>query len=303
MDRYEDLIAQAKLAHKQNRFADAIAFYEQAFEDKIIVEDMVDLGFVYLDDKNPFKAVSIFEDLIEVADDYPLNFYGLGLALEEVGRKQDAIKAYEMVVKIDPTFSDVYFNLALIYEDLEDEEKAFAYYEKTLQNNPNHFWGNLNIGSYYEKKDKLDLALTHTLKAYHINQHEKMISYNLGVIYGRLKQYDKALVYYKEELTKPHPFILAYMNIGLIYKDAHHDYQKALYYYLEGISKDKDNATLWYNLGCLYVVMNDENNAYHCFLYATIKDESLFKYMESDEELITFRKTTWFSKLMENRKG
>ncbi|HOH18113.1 MAG TPA: tetratricopeptide repeat protein, partial [Bacilli bacterium] len=157
MSKYDELIAQAKTAYQKHELATAIAFYEEAFQEKIIVEDLVDLGFVYLDDKNPFKAVAILEEATAFAFDYPLGFYGLGMAYEEVGRRDDAIKAYQKVIELDEAFVNAYFNLALIYDDLEDENQAYNYYKKTLLYAPGHFWANLNIGSFYEKHDFLDL--------------------------------------------------------------------------------------------------------------------------------------------------
>lgn len=59
------------------------------------------------------------------------------MAYEEVGRRDDAIKAYQKVIELDEAFVNAYFNLALIYDDLEDENQAYNYYKNfTLCSRP-----------------------------------------------------------------------------------------------------------------------------------------------------------------------
>ena len=124
-----------------------------------------------------------------------------------------------------------------------------------------------------------------------------MVSYNLGVIYGKQKNYEKAKKYYLEEIEKE-GYILAYLNIALLYKDIYRDYESARYYYLRGIEKDKDNAVLWYNLACVYLITNDYENGYSCLLYALMRDPSLKDFMLEDEELAYFIKSSYYEKLL-----
>ena len=303
MSKYEDLVKQARIAHEKMQLEEAISLYEKAFEEMIMVDDLVDLGLVYLDSKNPYKAITVFESVIKVFPTFPYGYYGLGLAYEEIGNHEQAVKSYEKAIERDITFAQAYFNIALIADDNNDTKKAYDYYKKTLLYNPNHFWANLNLGSFYEKNNYIDLALYHSQKAYQINPKEKMVAYNLGVIHGKLKEYEKAINFYLEEMEKPNSYLLAYLNIGLIYKDIYKDFEKAKYYYLLGIKKDKDNSTLWYNLGCLYIWNNDYDNGYNCLLYANIKDPTIKEYMEKDEELSNFRNTQYYDKLLKAIRG
>jgi len=193
--------------------------------------------------------------------------------------------------------------MVIIFEDENDTDKAYDYYKKTLLYAPNHYWANLNLGSIYEKNNKFDLAILHTKKAYEINPNEKMAAYNLGVINGKLKNYQEAINYYLDEMKRKNCFMMAYLNIALIYKEIYHDYDTAKYYYIQGIARDKDNSTLWYNLGCLYVIINDYENGYNCLLYANIKDQSIKEYMAQDEELAEFKKSDLYKKLLKEIKG
>lgn len=294
---YDNLIALAKQSTREKDFAQAISYYERAFQEKVVLQDLIDLGLVFLDNKEPHHALDIFESIVEEIGNSEYGYYGLGLTYEELGKKEEAIKAYQKAVALNHMFYEAYFNMALIYDE-DNDERAYDPYKKTLLYCPNHFWANLNLGSFYERHDYLDLALIHMEKAYQINPNEKMVAYNLGVIYARIKKYPEAIKYYSEEINKENGFVNAYLNLALIYKDVYQDYEKAKEYYLAGIVKDKDNSTLWYNLGCLYVLINDYENGYNCLLYANVKDYKLREFMEKDEELDDFRQTLEYQKLL-----
>lgn len=295
--RYTDLIENARKARAKGNFREAIKYYQEAFTKKIIIKDLVDYGLVHLDNNQPIQAIEVFNEVVEVFPDLPHIYYYLGLAHEIIGKKDEAIKYYHTAVAKDPSFADAYFSLALLADESDNEDLAIHYYKKTLLYNPHHFWANLNLGSFYEKRNQLDLALAHTRQAYRIDPKQKMVSYNLGVIYGKQKKFAEAKKYYLEEIEKD-GYILAYLNIALIYKDIYRDYESARYYYLAGISKDKDNAVLWYNLACVYLLSNDYENCYSCLLYAIMRDPSLKEFMLEDEELTDFIKSPYYEKLM-----
>ncbi|MCK9536223.1 MAG: tetratricopeptide repeat protein [Bacilli bacterium] len=303
MDKYNELIAQAKQAYRQQKMDEAARLYEEAFKEMVIVEDLIDLALIYLDNKMPVKALSAFQAIIDVFPGSPQGYYGLGLAYEQLGKRDLAEEAYLNTIKNDHTFAQAYFNIALLADDDGNEQKAYDYYKKTLIYNSEHFWANLNLGSFYEKNNYLDLALQHTLKAYKINRQEKMVTFNLGVIYGKLGDYESALKYYKEEAKKSNCYLMTHLNIALIYKDVYSDYKISRRYLLEGIARFKDNTALWYNLGCLYALLKDYENAHNCLYYAVIKKPDLQQMINEDEELVDFRKTNYYFNLLKKIKG
>lgn len=296
--KYSDIIQHAKRARAKGDYEKSINLYQEAFKQKIMVEDLVDLGLVHLDHKEPLKAISIFTDVISEFPNLAFVHYGLGIAYEEIGKKDEAIRCYKQAISIDESLADAYFSLALLADEANDEKAAYDHYKKTLLYEPDHYWANLNLGSIYEKDNYLELALEHTLNAYRKNPKEKMVAYNLGVISMKLQRFEDAIKYYQEEIEKDgHP--LSYLNLGLLYKDIYQDLEKARYYYLAGISKYKDNPDLWFNLACVYALKKDYENTYNCLLYAIIRDRKLLPYLMNDEELNTFRETTYFKKLID----
>lgn len=303
MKKYNDIISNAIKKYEEGNIDDAIALYEDAFKDKIIVEDLLNLGLLYFEKQLYGKALDAFDEIIESFPDFARAYYSKGIVYEEMGLFDQAIDAYLMAIKMKPDYVDAYFYLAGIYEDKNEPDIAFKYYKIGLSIDPNHFWLNLNIGSYYERNNNLDLALQHFLKAYEINCNYKMVCYNLGVVYTRLKMYDKALHFYLKELNKENFFKNTYLNIALLYKDCYKNYELSKLYYLKGIENDKDNYILWYNLGCLYALLKDYKNAYECLLFSVSIDFNIFDYLKTDIELEDFRNSDYYNMLQKEFVG
>lgn len=297
MSKYEMLVAKAKQAYQNEELERAAMYYEEAFLEEVHLDDLLHLGAIYIDLKKYNKAIKVFKDIISVQEENFLAYYGLASCYHELGRSDDAINAFLDAIKVKPDYSDAYFGIGLLL-DYKDDDRCEYYYLKTIEYEEDHYWANANLGPFYEKKGKYDLALKYTQKAYEINPNEKFICYNLGVVHAKLKNYEEAIKYYEKEIAKENPYIEAYLNLGLIYKDVYKDYDKAKICYLEGISKDKTFINLWYNLGCLYLIMGDLENGYNCLLYANLKDYKVREYMENDPELEEFRKTSTYEKLL-----
>lgn len=302
MNKYETLVQRARQAYKNEQLENAAKLYEEAFLEKVHLNDLMHLGAIYIDLKKYNKSIQIFKDLISIQDDNFLAYYGLASCYNDLGRSDEAIEAFKEAIRVKPDYSDAYFGIGLLL-DYKDDDECEKYYLKTLEYEPSHYWANANLGPFYERKENYELALFYSKNAYEVDPNGALISFNLGVINSKMKNYDEAIKFYKDELTKENPFIDTYLNLGILYKDIYKDYNEALIYYLEGISKDKDNVNLWYNLGCLYVLMNDYDNAYNCLLYANLKDLKLRDYMEKDLELVEFRKTNKYADLLKTIKG
>ena len=50
------------------------------------------------------------------ASDNATAHYNLGVALQDLGRREQAIQAYQTAVRVDPEFADAHYNLAQLYE-------------------------------------------------------------------------------------------------------------------------------------------------------------------------------------------
>ncbi|MEP7176875.1 MAG: tetratricopeptide repeat protein, partial [Gemmatimonadales bacterium] len=58
---------------------------------------------------------------------HPTAAFNLGTALEDLGRRSDAIAAYQRAIEFDETFADAYFNLARLYEQAGERAAALRH--------------------------------------------------------------------------------------------------------------------------------------------------------------------------------
>lgn len=304
--KYQKLIEQAKTKYMEENYSEAIKYYEEAFEIKMLLKDYLMYGYLLVDLEEYNKAEKMFNDLL-VQFDIPEVYFALANIYEKTKRYFQAIEMYKRVLDDSPDFEQVHFSLAYIYDDLSEERKepkdgefvilAIEHYEKAIELNEENFWSHINLGSIYERYDENEKALEHFLKAYEIDKNREMVCYNLGVIYYKLKDYKTSLRYYEEELKKDTPFISTYYNLGILYKDGFKDYEKAKYYYLKGLEDHSEDYNIWYNLGCIYALQKKYSEAFDCFKYIYYKSKKYLNYITEDKELEEFRLTDYYIKL------
>ena len=73
------------------------------------------------------EAEQVYRDAVSAWGDDPLLLYNLGIVLEDLGRKTDAVFMYERALKQDPRFADCHYNLALLYEALGKPQQAIRH--------------------------------------------------------------------------------------------------------------------------------------------------------------------------------
>ena len=295
--QYRRLVEKAEELYFKGEYNDAEELYIEAFEYDIEVEHYVNYGFLLIEMEKLSEAEEVFTDLISLVR-HPAVLFGLALLKTEFGKPQEALDLYEEIIKLKAQSHEAYKNAADLYDDLGETAKAIEYYLKSVELGGDAFWPYTNIGAIYESMDQNEKALEYFLKAYEIKPNERIISYNLGVAYGKLKRYDEAIKYYLDDLNKVDHHESTYYNLGLAYKDAYQDYEKAKSYYLLGLKENENNYFIWYNLGCVYALMEDYDNASDCFTYLKYKEPSIFASIETDSELVEFRKTEQYQKIM-----
>ena len=68
------------------------------------------------------KAERVYRDAIEACGNDPVLLYNLGVLLDDMDRKPEAVDAYEAALRGDPDLADCHYNLALLYEKLAQAE-------------------------------------------------------------------------------------------------------------------------------------------------------------------------------------
>lgn len=82
------------------------------------------------------EAERAYREGIKAFGDEPLLFYNLGVLLEDLHRKAEAVEAYEAALRLDPSLADGHYNVALLYEALgqpRDAIRHMAQYRRLMK--------------------------------------------------------------------------------------------------------------------------------------------------------------------------
>jgi tetratricopeptide (TPR) repeat protein len=72
-------------------------------------------------------AERAYREGLEACGEDAVLLYNLGIVLEDLERKSDALAVYERAVSADPAFADCHYNLALLYEALGKPQSAIRH--------------------------------------------------------------------------------------------------------------------------------------------------------------------------------
>jgi tetratricopeptide (TPR) repeat protein len=73
------------------------------------------------------EAERVYREGLERCGEDAVMLYNLGVLLEELERKSEALAAYERALGLDPRFADCHYNIALLYEALGKPRDAIRH--------------------------------------------------------------------------------------------------------------------------------------------------------------------------------
>lgn len=105
------------LALEEDDGEGARAAYERALAlDPDHVAARINLGRLLHEARRLADAERVYRNGVTLAGTDPVLLFNLGVLLEDMGRREEAIAAYEAALRADPRFADCHYNLALAYE-------------------------------------------------------------------------------------------------------------------------------------------------------------------------------------------
>jgi tetratricopeptide (TPR) repeat protein len=73
------------------------------------------------------EAEAVYREALAACGEHPVLCYNLGIVLEDLDRKVDAVTMYQRALGRDPVFADCHYNLALLYEALGKAREAIRH--------------------------------------------------------------------------------------------------------------------------------------------------------------------------------
>ncbi len=150
-------------------------------EDQSILVQLINY---YITTGKTEEAISYLDKAIAKEKDNPSFYLAKGIALDKLGRQDDAIKEYELALKVKADYADAYYNIGVIYFNRGVKQLDVAQAVPT----------NEQAKFEAEKKkadDEFAKAVPYLEKAVEYNPKDTYIKDQLKNLYYRLKMMDK----------------------------------------------------------------------------------------------------------------
>ncbi len=124
---------------EQRRFPEAKAEYREAIRlSKNMAKAYVNLGGILADvDKDYSAALQLYGQALTIDPDHRDGHYNMAIALDAVGKTDEAVSHYRSAIRIDPAFPEAHINLGNIFARQGRVHEAVAEYRKALRIDPN----------------------------------------------------------------------------------------------------------------------------------------------------------------------
>ncbi len=194
------------------------------------------------------NGVTLFEQALRVTKDNALAHNNLGLALEEGGRTEEAIRHYREALRIDPAMDNAHGNLGNALIEQGRREEGIREYEQALRINPGSVRAHNNLGNALMAEGKTGEAIRHYREALRIDPDQAAAHSNLGNALMAEGKGDQAIRQYREALRIDPADFRAHNNLGLaLARQGRGDEGAARI--REALRLEPDYADAHYNLG------------------------------------------------------
>jgi tetratricopeptide (TPR) repeat protein len=185
-----------------------------------------------------------------------------GLALDQVGRLDDALAETERAAELDPTMVKAHINLIILYGRKGDFQKAEEHFQTAVRLNPNQFPdAYYNYGVLLVREGKLDGAEKAFRQVLEISPSYADAHNNLGNLLERQGKLQQAIAEYKEAIESKPDFRQAHFNLGRILV-SQQQYPEGIGHLQQTLTPvDESTPAYLYALGAAYGRAGDHQNA------------------------------------------
>jgi tetratricopeptide (TPR) repeat protein len=191
---------------------------------------------------------SVSFNLLANVAQYAETLNGLGLALVQSGRFQDAIWHYEQALRIRPDYAEPHNNLGNAFGQVGNLTEAIAHYEQALRIKPEYAEAHCNLGATLGQAGRMPEAIEHLEHALRIKPDYAEAHNNLALAFRQLGNLTEAIAHYEQALRIKPDYAEAHCNLGATLGQAGR-MPEAIEHLEHALRIKPDYAEAHYNLG------------------------------------------------------
>jgi tetratricopeptide (TPR) repeat protein len=129
-------------------------------------------------------SMSLFQHALEVTTDNHVAHNGVGIALQEQGRIEEAIAHFQEAIKLRPRYPEAHANLGDALLRLGRIEEAVPQLNEAIRLHPGSLEARIDLGVAYNAQGKVEESISLLLEALKIQPDSADAHYNLGRVYA-----------------------------------------------------------------------------------------------------------------------
>jgi Flp pilus assembly protein TadD len=213
------------------------------------------------------NSEKLFRHAVTLDPDNYLAYDGLGKALEDQGKKEEALKLYALSVR-HPQYSQGHYNYGTLLLQLGRLHEAVVQLTAALASNPHYAQAHNNLSTAYINLGDLEQARVHLGIVADLKPHDPQAHNNLASVLLMQSRLDEAAVQLSAALRLNPDFAEAHRNLGvaLVRQGKLED---AITHFSRAVQLTPTNAEMHFNLGLARMDLNQPAEAAAQFIEAS----------------------------------
>jgi tetratricopeptide (TPR) repeat protein len=203
---------------------------------------------------------SLFRRAMNVTAGNYIAYDGLGSALNNAGRREEALKLLYQAVKLNPRYPEGHYDLGTALMQLGRLEEAIPHFEAALRHNPKFASAHNNLGTTLLRQGKVAEAAEHFHAAVTLNPEDPEAFYNLGTVLMTESKVDEAVACFLQALRLKPGYWEAESNLGIAFARQGHP-AEARSHFAEAVRLNPNNPQAHFNLGLALLELNQPTTA------------------------------------------
>lgn len=155
------------------------------------------LGVAYQEQGRFDDAIREYQTATNLNPNHAKAYSNMGAVYHQQGRLDDAIREYQTAINLKPDYADTHYNLGLAYYKQGRLDDAVNAFQATIKIKPDYAGAHLNLGLAYHKQGRIDDVVNAFQTAIKIKPDYADAHYNLGVAYQKQGRLDDAIKEYQ----------------------------------------------------------------------------------------------------------
>jgi predicted O-linked N-acetylglucosamine transferase (SPINDLY family) len=186
-------------------------------------------------------AVELYRQIADASPDQFVALSNRGVALEQLGRLDEALASIDAALAIKPDYADAFYNRGIVLLRIKRFEEALASCDRALVIQPRYAEALSNRGIAMMELNRLDGALASFDAALAIKPDYAEAFYNRGIVLMKLERPGEALKSFDSALAARPDYTAAFFNRGVALQGVRR-HEEALAVFDRVLAADPDHA-------------------------------------------------------------